>query len=878
MWYIVVRFNKFLGVGSSLPSLHLRTNIWSRFSLPPITLKQRVAYLSTSSKRVDDEHYTSTVGEIGKSKENSFSESFSSYQVEEWNEKSTKQWLKQSSWMSRHPVDKLSLLRNIGKSAPDFLLYEEGPKYEKNKNVEGMKKEDLLMEEVEHVLSMRPEKSIFLSSSGEELLSYACRLQICLSLEMWVRGLSDVQDNIARLQLPYSHSRRMITCSSPFSYHCSTSEKGRITASNRMEPSLIMKPFPTRKAEYLLDPYTTIELRVNGKLNPTGEQIPPPHTWDPELSISVLDEDATSIVESSDIESAVSEHGRCGPREGARERLQRVQGLTPRASSLDTEDKVQEKDRSSINGSQPGPCLSSGCQAAAARRNREATQAFARRLRRGFTASPFQSAKSDLPAVVFQKENDTCYHGNNKREEGCPLNNEGCATPTPIYVPVEMPFVDENNFSASTAGGLVASCIKAHAAILSSLFVEGRTVNFTTNHSALLQYVEQVFHEFIKIRALCTSCWSGAVQKDGDDPGVSTGGLLLYYPSWSTRELLVLLPPQQSFSTKEPPSFSRGDVDGLVGSIFQSLFLASSPVTIAAPGSGEQKEKNNDGEASWPSYVQAVKQRVEEQLELFFPGEVKEGKHGRIQWISLPFPFEEKYADRTTKTEDQDRCGATSNFLDHLMLLSEHFYAVQLLFVPSNSLFSAREVTELAWNRLSPDTRLVGINTSLWHSLSFFPHVPFLSHKIGNCFRYRAVDRVVVTRQLALCLPHIRIGTLASLPRLTEKLLGKRVCHIPSFHTGLPLLPLFHVTHQDENKKRASATQRHDAKAPNSTCSSYSKHNNTQRKSRSAKEHFLTSLPYSRTYFLLLERLTDYLAQSSTYTLLALCVARLFRL
>lgn len=884
------RFQNFCRVGRSLPSFNRRPDVWYRFQISSAFPECRPAFFSTQTRGEEknitvEGYFTSKITSVKSKEKKSFlrSESFSG-KTEHRDDTDVKYWLKQSSWMNRHPVDKLSLLKRIGESAPNLLLHEEGKNELKKKKTDDGRTGETETNPGEELVAAHHEKGIFLSTSGEELVSYAARLQICLSLEMWVRGISEMQDSVARLRLPYSPSRRMIASPSS-AFYASAYHKNRPTTGRRGEPSLIMRPFPTRKMEYLVDPYTTIELRLDGVRNPVGEQIPPPHTWDPELSISLVDDDTTSLGETSEIETVLSEHGRRGPREGTRERLQRVQGLTPRASSLDIEEEesVQEvRGRREVNDYYPTESSASfGCQAAAARRSRQAKQACARRVWKGL-ASWNQNTVEEVPQVHFQEERDSRYHGNDKRADGCPLDHDGCATFTPIYVPVKMNTKDENTFLGSAEGEFAASCVMAHAAILSSLFVQGRTVHFSSNHSSLLLYIQRVFHEFIELHALCIS-YRSLLQEDGG-ADVSSGELCPYYPAWCTRELLVLLPPHPTSAAHgSAPSFSRGEVDAITGTILQSLFLPSSVVTIAAPrsASGEKGEKCIGGNVRWPSYVQVIKTCVEEQLKLFFPEEVENGKHRKLQWISLPPPYDERDLSSTRNQEGGAHHCGISAFLHQLGLLSEHFYAVQLLYAPSNSVLAPWELSKLAWNGFSPDTRLVGINTSLWHSLLFFPHVPFLSHKVGNCFRYRAVDRVVVSRQQRFPFSFIKFKRpFLPFQRFQEKAFSHRPRRLPCFHSGLPLLPFPTSTHPQGNISPAQEAP------PNTTihrsesfCRS-SREVASSQQPRRAHQTYQHSPPHlsASASFLPLERLIDYLAQSSAYSILALCVARWFRL
>lgn len=846
------------------PSFSPCSDLFYRLGLSPVAQQVRVASTTSNVREENDAegnhasrriiHQNTTEDEDGVRNGSSFDPKMDAFE-----ERSVKYWLQQSSWMRCHPVEKLHLLRHISENAPTLLLYDEANIDAKKERMERGEVKRTEMEGSTSSSVSSPVGALF-AASGGEWLSYAARLQICLSLMMWVRGLSDAQDDMARLRLPYSPSTRMMAPTSS-SFH-----RFLPTTTKSVDPALVLRPYPTRKLEYLLDPFTSVALRLHGKLNPIGEQIPSPHTWDPELSLPLEDDDA-SMGEAGRLECILSKHGRRGPRESAKERLQRVQGLRPRPSRFDNE----EEDAVDGNGCEYSGSDSSSSSSsilarlAAGRRNRQARKALACGRRRGSASSRFSNATPAMPAVRFQEAEDTVYHGNSKREEGCPLDREGCATPVSIYVPIEGPFRTHKDEMKATSQSIVISCIKAHAAILSSLFVEGRTVHFRSDHSTVLRYVQEVFHECVDVRALCVSYGSPTIL---NEEGAVLAARRPYYPTWSTRELLVLLPPKNSSTGS--PTFSRADVRSLVGSVLQSIFLHSSPVTVAAP--------RREGVVEWPSYVLAVKSSVEEQLRFFFPTEPVHGKQARVQWMGLPSPYEDHSGIPPLRRESNHHSGV-STFLEHLSLLSEHFYAVQLLHSPSNCFFSSREVKEVAWHGLSHDTRLVGINVSLWHVLCFFPHVPFLSHKVGNCFRYRAVDRAVITRQAAV--PLLTSGVSTRFPffqKWTEKVFRQRVIPIPSFHAGMPLLPAY-----AKEQCAAEADDVLHGSLPNSGASE----KRTSFASLLTRHHMLSwgkrrrqkkeNIPdYCATYFLVCERIIDHLTHPSALSLIALCSARWF--
>lgn len=680
--------------------------------------------------------------------------------------------LHQASWMRYHPVEKLSILGRIGAAGPHLL---EEPKENPVSHSGNLRYPHKSTEKHDSrgsstSLKDEPERPLWFPPTGH--LSYSGRLQIALSLLLWVRGLRDVQDTIARLHLPYAPTHRV------------TRGDGA--------GALVAFPFPTRRVERWVDPFTSVELRLHPKLNPMGEQVPAPHTWDPENSVSFDDIE----LEENVIAEMNTHHGDKGSRETRIQRLQRVQGLSRLPSNLD-----DAPDR---------------------RAKKQAAGLQVRRRRRGVghqqqCSSGLGDAGRGMPPVSFQSEEDMRYHGNLLRGECCPLNEEGVASAVSISVELS------DDQSRRDEASLVAGCIKAHVAIMSSLFVEGRTVAFSTNDPVVLSYVQYIFGELIEnYAAVMTQLSCTPVRSTSSNSDIS----LPYFPLWSTREVLVLVPPLQ------PSGFSTAEVNELAATILQSVVqgdTTSAPLTIVV----ESDDKLTDSSV----YLAPLKRTVNEKLHESGFSEKK------IKWMPLPPPCSESSSTNGKTISDPAR-KRIQRFTEGVAGYSEHLYAVQLLHTSTNSLLRDDEIDRLVWHQLSVNTRLVGINTSVWHTLFYYPQAAFLSHKVGNVFRYRAVERSLIRRR-----SH---PSLISDPIAWALGRGRGIPSLPAFHCGLPLLTCKYYAN--------SITGPHDVQSP------------TTSNTTTPFEHKMSQC------FLLCERLVDYLANPTAVSLLALFSARLFGL
>lgn len=505
-------------------------------------------------------------------------------------------------------------------------------------------------------------------------VSYAGRVLVTLSLLSWTRALSDMQDTICRLNLPYAPSRRT-----------------RLGHSN----SLIVRTYPTRLVERWLDPFTSISLKLSEQLNPTGDQVLAPHTWNPENSITLEDE-------ANEESTTITLSRYQTERESSAQRLRRTQGLTSPSSG-----------------------------------SRDSSDGLLRRARRGYTSPLLKSlldAAKSLPPVDFQAKDDAVYHGNEDRGEGCPLNEQGISTPTPIHI-------------CNTPEGLgtefVMKCIQCHASVLSSLFVEGRTVVFSSDDSRLVDYVREMLDEW---------CAAGYVQCTVGSPSNKT---MPYIPSWATREVLFLVPPASN-------SYSSAEEDELCGTILQSLSAGHRPITIAV-----EDDHDNTSPPEKPLYIRSLQKKVIRLLA--FHGIAPTALH----WMELKYSA----SQRSSRVE---------SYVTAVASYSAHLYAVQFLHSQRNSLLSAAQLEKLIWTQLSLNTRVVGVNVSVLHALLYYPQAQLLAHKLGNTFRFRAAERSLLQRTST---------------RYLSSFLRRRF--IPAMHTGIPLTLCDHQTKETKDSHSA---------------------------------------------------------------------------
>ncbi|KEG15272.1 hypothetical protein DQ04_00121040 [Trypanosoma grayi] len=510
-------------------------------------------------------------------------------------------------------------------------------------------------------------------------LPYCVRLRLCLSFLMWIRSLRDIQDTLARLRLPYADTRRV-------------------------QRSVIADVFPTRMAERFVDPYTTVSVKMDADLNATAEQVPAPHAWRPEG----VEEEERELRQSVLGSGSGNGNGRHGGRphggrrsaQSPKHLLRSVQDLHARPSD---DDKLasRAKRRSyrllqqtpashlaqatplspSVSPSPPTPSSSPSSSSSS-----KVSWAVKDALR-STTPSP----------LATDHEEDERYHHNYLRGEGCPLDENGRLTSTPIHIAVP---------NLADLGTVTRFCVMAHTAVLSSLFVEGRTVCFTTNHPLVLNYITFLFDELIE------DGWMSASPCEGDARP--------YMADWSLSEgVLVVLPPREgkSFSTRE-----LRDAAGLI------LQCAPCCVLVEAAQSDQPSH-----------YSKALMDVVERQQAKVSTPQTK--AFWKVSWI----PVSPSTTIRGVNGRTND---AKSEFQSAVNEILRQFYMVTFIYTPSNSMLTPRQAQDWWWNGLPSSVHVVGVNSHAANLLYYFPQAPFLLKKIGNAFRYRAVQRVLLGKNV----------------------------------------------------------------------------------------------------------------------------------
>lgn len=306
-------------------------------------------------------------------------------------------------------------------------------------------------------------------------LPYPVRLKIVLSLVMWVRCLRDTQNTMARLLLPYASTTRL---------HRSGALRAEV--------------YPTRHSERVVDFTSSVFVDMCPKRNPSGEQMPAPFLWDPEaLDFVEEGEEAVPLKQSAQTTS-----------EAADARLLRMLNIkTKRSNEDDAAEAAGQRVRYKSRARRASASL--GADGVG---------------RRGFTREALLSGRIPPPSPLdLDSSADAAHHRNTLRREGCPLSDEGELDACPVHVAVEP--------SASAENALFAYVL-THASILSSLYIEGRVVDFSTNDAALAAYVRCAFAHLIDAKYVGVNVVSAE----------NTGVLLprSYVPQWATRHAWCL--------------------------------------------------------------------------------------------------------------------------------------------------------------------------------------------------------------------------------------------------------------------------------------------------------------------------------------------------
>jgi len=153
------------------------------------------------------------------------------------------------------------------------------------------------------------------------------------------------------------------------------------------------------------------------------------------------------------------------------------------------------------------------------------------------------------------------------------------------------------------------------------------------------------------------------------------------------------------------------------------------------------------------------------------------------------------FATQTAKTEAENAAAAPSlrrpnqqqgDFFTAVQeALEDRFYTVELLYVPHQSLLSPYQLERWLWECLPDNVRIAGINTSPLDVLYFFPQGVFLTQKVGNSYRYRAVQRTIVAKHHVPSFSAHPIRYAASTLRRTRSYLCSFTSHIRSATDGL---------------------------------------------------------------------------------------------
>ncbi|CBZ29874.1 conserved hypothetical protein [Leishmania mexicana MHOM/GT/2001/U1103] len=657
-------------------------------------------------------------------------------------------------WMRMHPVERWTSLVDLGRRAA-YLI-------EKPVQLSSSAARDVAVKSTPissddrgntSVLGSADPKVRFTSEATEahwqlsHALPYAARLHLCLSGLLWIRCLQDVQDTLARVRLPFAAVRRP-------------------------ERYAVADVFPTRLREYWVDAHTTVSTKMSAQLNSTAEQIPAPHAWDAETSETIEDAatEATMTVDAGRVL-----HGHHQARLSGKALLHQVQGLQPRAS---VEDDIAV--RLTGKGSPSGrsrrrrrlPSVSSLAPNALSVKSAPASSAWAGSLEFASDAS------RHVPPVSLEPEplEDAAYHGNANRGEGCPLNQDGKASPTPIFICVP----HDVHSAAVCPGGalpteaelLVRYCVMAHAAVLSSLFIEGRVVDFCSNHPLVVAYVRWLLDELVLAHFVSVSLLAEA----------EVAAYRPYYPPWCWRSVLVLMPPKHcgGYSAvllrdwaarivqaapcsvlvegsadagyvrqlKEEVRLLQSALDDAEGmravawvAVGVTVPVETAPRESAASVAGAAvSDSNHNGkeEAKVPQFQPQRCPRAAPSLSAFVSGATLASARWLGGWLQ-PGPCE-------ATAHSTSRHAA---FLETVReTLENRCYTCEVLYSPAQSCLTPYRFERWVLEQLPGNVRVVGINTSPLDVLYFFPQGVFLSQKVGNAFRYRAVERTVVAKDV----------------------------------------------------------------------------------------------------------------------------------
>ncbi|KAG8342607.1 hypothetical protein ERJ75_001444500 [Trypanosoma vivax] len=507
-------------------------------------------------------------------------------------------------------------------------------------------------------------------------LPYSVRLQLCLSFLMWVQSLRNTQDTLARLRMPFAKTRRV-------------------------QRSVVADVFPTSFTEICVDSCTTVSLLMDANLNDTGEQIPAPYAWRPEGyyedAAPLLGQPAsTSSGRRLSLSSSIA-----GPTVRSRKRHRSSRygsGINCTKATLrevqDMHAMASDDDPVARPAQRSGQCRLQGQLEQLARTTSSPTSGPV------WSLSDAQRSQPPSPLAVAH-EDDEKYHHNINRGEGCPLDETGRLHTVPIHIPIPLNADKEK---------IMLSCVAAHASILSSLYIEGRTVCFTTNHYLLRDYVAFLFDEMV------ADGWISVAVTDQD--------LHPYLPPWCIAEtVLVILPPL------DEKLITEQNIREMATRIVQNTPCS---ILMEAPLETGGVEGN---------FLMRLMRETERQKEEV--GEQQCRSSWRLSWVPLDVTLN---VGAYQQKADASGVGAFKSKVNDILRGS---YTVTFLYVPNNCIFAQWELQQWWWTGLPSSIHVVGANACALDVLYYFPQATFLSKKIGNSHRYRSVQRVIIKKTTA---------------------------------------------------------------------------------------------------------------------------------
>lgn len=804
--------------------------------------------------------------------------------------------LRRAMWMRMHPVERWTSLVDIGRRSAYLIERPQASSAFPNAASSG----DGSKLKSSRVLGDKDEKVHFSASATEAhrqlcaALPYPARLHLAISLLMWVRCLRDVQDTLARVRLPYAPVRR------PQRY-------------------AVADVFPTRLSEYWVDAHTTVSIKMNVQMNSTAEQVPAPHTWCVETSATMEDAATESTVA---LDAGRVLHGRREERLVGKALLRQVQGVQPRASADDataarltdggSEAGRRRRRRRLLHGVGPGTTL--------------AVKAFddAVQPARRATSLEFQNdAARRVPPVSLelQPTEDAVYHGNANRGEGCPMDEDGASTPNPIYIHV--PATAERNCSSGSREDkgleeLLRCCVMAHAAIFSSLYVEGRVVDFSTNHAVVAAYAHWLLEDLVADHYMCITLV----------PSDAVSHYRPYFPAWCMRRVMVVLPPR--YVDRSGRLFRRGG-GGYSKPVLQewaARIAQAAPCSVLVEG----------GDARAAAYVEELKNAV--RLAQSQPLNTDSMKGDVVEWVPIMIgssiggitpPLQTKpntavvHSSLAASAENDGKGAAASasfqprrtassaafSLISAITLtlqrvtqrvrrgsvrtgvhsntnengdvsaahaarqqrflaavqetLRDRFYQCELLYSPNQSCLSPYRFERWVWEQLPDNIRVVGVNTSPLDALFYFPQGVFLTQKVGNAFRYRAVERTVVAKGVVPSWwSHPLRWVAMQLRRLRSKVVRtRRSDAVGGLHADLSLLD------RELIRRTVAARRKGSRSAPAAAAAVATTTVPSQMEAIASSEEAANAL--------VRERVVEYLVEPSKSTLFGLATARFFR-